>query len=178
VSGRWCADIMRSFVVAGVTAGLLTLSAAPASASPATSDGGWYPAPSAPFSVPAGVRCAFPIHGEPIADEVQGLNLDTYPDGSPKRAVYAGKLVVRVTNTNTSASYDADASGTAVVDYGTDGSQHWRWIGPVLVGFGATTSNHAQGMFILDGAYDMDIANGYKTVHGVGSETDVCAQID
>jgi|SRR5215217_8142067 len=166
---------MRSLVIAGVAAGILAIPAMPASASPTNS---WYPVPTAPFTVPAGIRCAFPIHGEPIADEVQGLNLVTYPDGSPQRAVYTGTLIVRVTNTDTGAAYDADASGTAMVDYGTDGSQHWRWIGPVLVGFGATNSNHAQGIFILDGVYDLDIADGFNTIRGVGQETDVCAAID
>lgn len=170
---------MRSFVIAGVATGLLAILAAPASAaSAAPPTGGWYPAPSSPFDKAAGTRCAFPIHAQPIVDEVQGLNLATYPDGSPQRAVYTGKLIVRVSNTDTGAFYDADASGTAVIDFATDGSQHWRWIGPVLVGFGPTNTNHAQGMYVLDGVYDFTVGNGFSSIHGVGHETDVCAAID
>lgn len=154
----------------------LVLAAALATASPAIA--AWHPAPTAPFDIPAGAVCAFAVHGDPIADEVQELDLVTYPDGSPQQAVFAGKLVIRTTNTSTGKTYDADASGTAIVDFATDGSQHWKWTGPVLVRFRATNTNHAQGLYILDGHYEFQInADGTRVIHGVGHETDVCAQL-
>jgi hypothetical protein len=139
---------------------------------------GWHPAPSSPFDTPAGPLCAFATHGDPIADEVQELDLTTHPDGTPARAIFAGKLILRMTNTSSGQTYDADASGSAVVDFNTDGSQHWRWVGPVLVGFRAGAANHVQGIYVLDGAYDLVISPERRlTVHGVGRETDVCAKL-
>lgn len=59
------------------------------------------PVPSGPVDVPAGVVCDFPMHSEPIVDEVRTRVLATYSDGSPKRQAFVGDLVVRVTNTAT-----------------------------------------------------------------------------
>ncbi|MEU0220461.1 hypothetical protein ABZ281_37760 [Streptomyces sp. NPDC006265] len=74
---------------------------------------GWEPAPSAPWDVGAGVRCDFSVHGEPVVDEVEQRVLNTHPDGSVRRVAYRGDLVVRVTNTATGASHDADVSGVS-----------------------------------------------------------------
>jgi hypothetical protein len=138
----------------------------------------WHPAPSSPIDIAAGARCDFAVHMDPIDDEVQELDLATYPDGSPKKAVFAGRLILRLTNGSTGRTYDADASGSAIVGFGTDGSQHWQWIGPVLVGFGAANTNHAKGIYVLDGAYDFQVnADGSRIIHGAGHETDVCAEL-
>lgn len=138
----------------------------------------WHPAPTAPFDIPAGVDCAFATHGDPIVDEVRELDLTTYPDGSPKEAIFAGPLILRMTNADTGKTYDADASGSAVVGFGTDSSQHWKWTGPVLVGFRAGKANHAQGLYLLDGQYELQITADHQlTLRGVGRETDVCAQL-
>lgn len=141
---------------------------------------GWEPAPSAPWNVGAGVRCDFPVHGEPVVDEVVRRVLSTYPDGSVRRVAYRGDLVIRVTNTRTRASFDADASGSAVVEYRPDGSQFWAVRGPVLVGVGAGQGNLPRGLYIVDGVYTMEIgAGGYKAVHLVhGTTDDLCARID
>jgi hypothetical protein len=72
----------------------------------------------------------------------------THPDGPAKRVAYKGELVVRVTNTDTGASYDADASGTAVVDHRTDGSRFWSVLGPVLIGIGENGGNLSRGPYI------------------------------
>ena len=155
---------------------LLALAAALAAATSSLPAG--HPAPTPPFDQPAGVTCAFAIHGDPIDDQVQELDLATYPDGSPKRAVFAGRLIIRVTNKDNGKTYDADASGTAIVGFGADGSQHWDWTGPVMVGFRAANSNHAQGLYILDGVYDLKISADHQlTLEGTGHETNVCAQI-
>ncbi|MFI2371408.1 hypothetical protein [Streptomyces sp. NPDC018833] len=58
--------------------------------------------------------------------------LNTHPYGSQKRVACKTDLIVRVSNQETGDSYDADVSGTAVVDR-TDGSR-FRWVlGPGLV---------------------------------------------
>ncbi|MGW2562505.1 hypothetical protein ACWCXB_25280 [Streptomyces sp. NPDC001514] len=177
---------MRRTTVALSALAAVLLSAAPASAATASTAAatvtppGWEPAPSAPWSVPAGARCDFPVDGEPVVDEVVRRVLERSPDGSAKRVAYTGDLVVRVTNTDTGTSYDADASGTAVVEYRADGSQFWSVLGPVLVGFREGGGTLARGLYVIDGAYTMEIsATGYKTVTMAhGTVDDLCARID
>jgi hypothetical protein len=96
------------------------------------------PAPSPPFDRAAGAVCDHAVHGEPVVDEVVKRVLDTFADGSPRRELYRGALVIRVTDTATGTSYDADVSGTALVDHRPDGSMTWRVIGPVLLGMPGT----------------------------------------
>jgi hypothetical protein len=169
-----------------VLLGVQSAVAAPPSASSADglpararTGGGWDPAPTAPFDVGAGLRCDFPVHGEPVVDRVVQHVLDTYPDGSVKHVVYKGDLVLRVTNTDTGAFYDADASGSALVEYRTDGSQFWAVHGPVLIGVGEGKGNLPRGLYIVDGVYTMNIgADGYKAVHLLrGTTDDLCARI-
>ncbi|WP_431040520.1 hypothetical protein ACQUSR_00535 [Streptomyces sp. P1-3] len=140
----------------------------------------WEPAPSAPWTAAAGTRCAFPVHGEPVVDEVRRRVLETHPDGTAKRVAYKGDLVVRVTNTQTGASYDADAGGSAVVDYRADGSQFWTVRGPVLIGFGEDGGTLPRGLYTVDGTYTMDVsATGYKTLTMLRGSTDaLCAHLD
>ncbi|UYQ61155.1 hypothetical protein [Streptomyces peucetius] len=178
----------RTFVALTAVAATALTGAAPVSAAepvpaPAPALGlglGWEPAPSAPWDVAAGLRCDFAIHGEQIVDEVVKRVLSTHPDGSPNLVAYKGDLVVRVTNKDTGAAYDADASGTAVVDYRSDGSQFWSVLGPVLVGVGEDAGNLERGLYIIDGVYTLDISSsGYKTVTMAhGTTTDICDQID
>ncbi|MFK4688796.1 hypothetical protein [Streptomyces pristinaespiralis] len=143
-------------------------------------DTGWEPSPSAPWDVAAGLRCDFPVHGEPVVDEVVRRVLETHPDGRPKLVAYKGDLIVRVTNKETGNFYDADVSGTAVVDHRTDGSQFWSVLGPVLVGVGEGAGNLGRGLYVVDGVYTIDISSsGYKEVTMAhGSTTDICEQID
>ncbi|MGW0666786.1 hypothetical protein [Streptomyces sp. NPDC002746] len=175
----------RTSVVSALalTAALLT-AASPASAStPAVSGSGtgtgWEPAPTAPFDAAAGARCDFPVHGEPVVDEVVQKVLATHRDGSPSEIAYRGALVIRLTNTDTGAFHDADASGSALVDYHADGSQRWHAVGPVLAGIGEDNGNLPRGEQLIDGVYTLDIsATGYKTLHMIhGSTDDICARI-
>ncbi|MFH9135537.1 hypothetical protein [Streptomyces sp. NPDC017524] len=159
---------------------VVTLGTAPAAAAPATippQGSGWKPAPSAPWDVAAGERCAFAIHGEPIVDEVVRHELPPPAEGVT-RSAYKGDLVVRVTNKETGAHYDADVSGSAVVDVYASGAQFWRVAGPVLVGVG--DGNLARGMYVVDGVYTIGISpTGSKTVTGPVVATDsICAHID
>lgn len=155
------------------------LSAATAASASGATDAGWVPAPSAPWDTAAGLRCDFPVHGEPVVDEVVERVLARYPDGTEKRVVYKGDLVVRLTDTDTGAFYDADAGGTAVVDYGTDGSMTWYVVGPVLIGFAPDSGTLPRGLWTIDGAYRLEFGpTGYKTLTMVhGSTDDLCARI-
>jgi hypothetical protein len=141
-----------------------------AAASPAAAASGWLPAPTPPLNYPAGAVCDFPVHGEPVVEEVLTKVLQTYPDGSIHRDAFKGDLVVRMTNTTTGETYDADASGSAIVDHAPDGSQTWYAVGPVLAGFRAGLGNRPRGLYVIDGVYRLAIAaSGYKTltiVHG------------
>ncbi|MFF8869662.1 hypothetical protein [Streptomyces massasporeus] len=154
--------------------------AQPASATAQPTAPGWEPAPSASWDVGAGVRCDFPVHGEPVVDEVEQRVLSTHPDGSVRRVAYRGDLVVRVTNTATGASHDADVSGSAVVEHRRDGSQFWAVRGPVLVGVGEGLGSLPRGLYVVDGVFTMDIgADGFKDVRLVhGTTDDLCARID
>src|SRR5690606_12316343 len=101
------------------------------------------------------------------------------PDGSPKREAYTGALIVRVTNTETGAVTDADASGEAVIEYRTDGSEKWYVKGPVFVGIAEDGGNMPRGLYIIDGIYTLEISStGYTTVKLVNAKVhDVCADI-
>jgi hypothetical protein len=137
---------------------------------------GWTPAPSAPFAQAAGVTCDFAITADPVEDEVVTKVLQRYPDGTIHRDAFKGALVVRVTNTATGDSYDADASGSAVVDHATDGTQTWYVLGPVLLSVRDGQGNLPRGLWIVDGVYQLVIsATGYRTVTMIHGHLDnVC----
>lgn len=160
--------LRRWIIAAGAVIALVLVPTGPARAS---SDG-WVPAPTEPSDRAAGVVCDGPIHTEPIVDEVVKKVVQT----SPLRELYKGPLIVRVTNTDTGAYYDADASGSAYVAYGDDGSQTWYVVGPVLAGFREGAGNLPRGLYIIDGVYRLAIAaDGYKTLTFVrGSASNVC----
>ncbi|MDL5198756.1 hypothetical protein [Streptomyces sp. ALI-76-A] len=171
---------MRRTVLAPLALAAVLLGVQPVSVASARAGTGWEPAPSAPWDVSAGLRCDFPVHGEPVIDEVMKRVLDTSPDGTAKRVAYKGDLIVRITNTETGAFYDADASGSAIVEHRTGGSQFWAAHGPVLVGIGEGKGNLPRGLYIIDGVYTMDISSvGYKAVNLVhGTKDSLCARID
>ncbi|MGW7442999.1 hypothetical protein [Kitasatospora sp. NPDC054795] len=155
-------------------------SAAADPAGTVTGRGGWEPWPSPVFDLPAGSRCDFPVHMEAVVDEVQRRVLEFAPDGTTvRRAAFRGALVLRLTNTTTGASYDADAGGRSVVDYRPDTSQTWHARGPILLGVGAGAGNLPRDLYTVDGVYTIDIsATGYRTLtleHG--SAEPLCAKI-
>lgn len=186
---------MRRLVIASAAIGSLVCAAAPAAATSVAApsphptidiapthapSSDWEPAPSAPWEVPAGVRCDFPISGVPVVDEVKKLTLQSYPDGTPKRELYTGALVIRITNLDTGAQTDADASGDAVIEYRPDGSMsRWYVRGPVLVGVGEDGGNLPRGMWIVDGIFTIDFTtDGKKNIHMVqGTKHNVCDDI-
>ncbi|MGH3648118.1 MAG: hypothetical protein ACRDTM_13215 [Micromonosporaceae bacterium] len=165
----------RTGLMAVTTAALIALTGGPAFAS---SPEPWEPAPSSPVTAPAGTRCDFAVRLEPIIDDVQRRVLERHPDGSVKREEYKGPLVDRVTNLDTGDSIEVNISGHAFVDYHSDGSFTWTWDGPVLMGFGAGQSNHAPGLYVLTGEYEVHFADGNRTVRRAdGTEQDLCAAL-
>ncbi|MGK5740465.1 hypothetical protein [Micromonospora sp. URMC 103] len=145
-----------------------------------TGHGGWVPAPQEPFEQPAGARCDFAVRVEPVVDEVRKLVLDEYPDGSPRRELYTGALISEVTNLETGATTEVDASGTSLVEYGTDGSMTWYVTGPVLFGFRENGGTLPRGIWIIDGVYVVEFAPTLeKTVTMVhGTTHNVCTDLD
>lgn len=170
-----------SVAVASVVAAIVT--ALPGTASAAGGDvapGAWEPAPQAAFELPAGARCDFAVRVEPIVDEVRKLTLATYPDGSPKRELFTGALIDRVTNLETGATSTADASGTALVVYGTDGSMTWYVTGPVLLGFRENAGSLPKGLWIVDGQFTVEFTPTFeKTITMLhGTTHNVCTDVD
>lgn len=159
--------LMKSLVGAALAAAAL-VAAVPTSAYAASGDiapGAWEPAPQAGFELPAGARCDFAVRMEPILDEVRKLTVSTYPDGSPKQELYDGDLIGRFTNLETGVSITTNASGRALVDYGTDGSMTWHATGPVLVGFRENGGSLPKGLYIIDGEYVLEFSStGVKTL--------------
>lgn len=157
---------MRSVGAALAAAALVAAFPAPASAASGDiAPGAWEPAPQGAFELPAGARCEFAVRSEPIVDEVRKLTLSTYPDGSPKQELYDGDLIGQFTNLETGASIITDASGRALIDYGTDGSMTWHVTGPVLVGFRENGGSLPKGLYIIDGEYVLQFSpTGVKTL--------------
>ena len=168
---------MRRTATVVLTAAVLGLASAPAWAEP-TGAGGWEPAPSSPVTIPAGARCSFAVKLEPIVDGVQRRVLETYPDGSVKREEFKGTLIERVTNLDSGASEDVNASGHAYVDHHVNGDVTWSWDGPVIMGFAPGHSNHAPGLFRLTGEFVVDFVSGDRIVRRAdGSERNLCTEL-
>lgn len=175
---------MRKSVIAGAAAtALLAVLSPVASASAETSSppsqAGWFPVPTPPFDVPAGVICDSPIHVELPVDKVVERILTRYPDGSPHLAQFTGPLLVRVTNTLTGASTEVDASGSANIEFHEDGSRTWQILGPVLFRF-PEGGNLPRGFYHLDGVYRVEqSATGIKNLFmATGTVENICPLID
>ncbi|MFF4811422.1 hypothetical protein ACFY03_24775 [Micromonospora chersina] len=174
---RFTMNVAVASVVAAIVATL------PGTASAASGDpapGAWEPAPQAAFELPAGARCDFAVRVDPIVDEVRKLTLATYPDGSPKRELFTGALIDRVTNLETGATSTADASGTSLVVYGTDGSMTWYVTGPVLLGFRENGGSLPKGLWIVDGQFTVEFTPTFaKTITMLhGTTHNVCTDVD
>lgn len=177
-------DSMRRLITLLVATSALLLTVAVKPASAGAGNGGWVPAPSAPFDLPAGARCDFPVHAEPLVDQVRTRVLATYPDGSTKREAYTGALIERVTNTATGRSVDVDLSGSSVVAYRPGGTlttdSTWYAVGPAMFGFKEGGGDHPRGLWVFDGLYTVGFGpTGYKTVtiyHG--TEHNTCTDLD
>ena len=118
-----------------------------------------------PFDAAAGVLCDFPVHYDVQVNHVRTKVTRTYPDGSPRRQLAVGALLLNVSNAATGASTVVDAGGSAVIDYGTDGSMLWHVKGPVIARLAEGTSNLPRGLYTIDGLYRIAFSPaGFKTI--------------
>lgn len=175
----------RNLLVPLAATALLLGGAVPANAStgtvsPMTSPGGWVPEPIPPFDAAAGVLCDFPVHYDVLVNHVRTKVLREYPDGAPKRRLATGALLLNVSNAATGAATVVDAGGSAVIDYGTDGSMVWHVVGPVIARLGEGTSNLPRGLYTIDGVYRIAFSPaGFKTVTLThGGIHDLCPDLD
>jgi hypothetical protein len=172
------ANVHRSLIVVLTVAASLALTPAPASAS--TSRGGWEPWPTPPIDISAGTVCDFPVHGDPIVDEVVRKVVATYPDGSTKRQLAKGALILRMTNVATGASTVLDASGHAAFAYAPDGTVTVSVVGPILIPFRAGLSNVPRGLYAIDGVYRIVLRpDGFRRLTLIhGDIHNVCADLN
>lgn len=175
---------MRRYAAATAAALCLTAALAAPAASASGGEGddaGWRPVTYPPVDYPAGERCDFAFRTEPLLDEVMVKTVATYPDGSPETELYKGALIVRITNLDTGATYDADAGGRSIVRYGPDGGHVYYATGPFLLGFEEGQGNLPRGEYVVDGVYTVEItAADQRTVtwkEGTKKLTDVCDKI-
>ncbi|MGW4158648.1 hypothetical protein [Streptomyces sp. NPDC004788] len=168
------AALLTTAAPAGATA---TATGTPTATTIATADG-WEPAPSSAWSYPAGARCDFAVQGAPVVDEVVRRTIGVQEDGT-KVVEYKGDLVVRVLNPATGTTYDADASGRALVELHPDHSQTWYVVGPILAGFAEGGGNVPRGLYTVDGAYTLEVSpTGYKTLTFLHGSTDsLCEKV-
>jgi hypothetical protein len=161
----------RTFIVVLAAAATLLAGAGPAAASSTTSTGGWVPAPTPPFDIPAGDVCDFAIHGEPVVDQVKTKVVATYPDGSKRVELARGALILRITNVDNGVARLEDGSGSGLFRYAKDGSFTVDIVGPLLISFRRDLSNISHGLYALDGVYRIAIqpVTGFKRlimIHG------------
>jgi hypothetical protein len=142
------------------------------------SSSGWTPAPTPPFDRVAGEVCDFPVHAQPIVDHVVTKVLASYPDGTIRRDAFKGPLIIRVTNTLTGKYFDADASGSAIVDHATDGAQTWYAVGPMMVNFREGAGNRPRGLYIIDGVYRLVITADHHLTLTLGHNDNVCDHLE
>lgn len=175
--------VRRTLLIAVAVTSMFAGGAVPANAtttqSSVTSHGGWVPEPIPPFDAAAGVLCDFPVHYDVLVNHVRTKVLETYPDGTPKRQLATGALFLDVSNTDTGADTVVDASGSAVIDYGTDGSMLWHVVGPVIARLGEGTSNLPRGLYTINGIYRIAFSPaGFKTITVThGSVHDLCPDL-
>ena len=146
----------------------------------ATRGDGWVPWPTPPFDIAAGAVCDFAVHGVALVDEVRTKVVATYPDGSKKRELATGALIIRLTNVATGATTVVDASGSAVFTYAPDGTVTWFVVGPVLTPLRQGLSNFPRGLYAVDGIYRIVFRpDGFKELTMIhGTVHNVCGDLD
>jgi hypothetical protein len=118
-----------------------------------------------PFDAAAGVLCDFPVHYDAIVNRARTKVVQTYPDGSPRRALGTGALFLRVSNADTGESTVVDTSDSAVTDFATDGSRVLHTVGPVIALVRAGTSNLSRGIYAINGVTRVELSpTGFKTI--------------
>jgi hypothetical protein len=170
--------VRRIPFVALAVAAVFACGAVPANASIPQPHDGWVPEQIPPFDAAAGVLCDFPVHYDVLVNHVRTKVVKTYPDGTPKRQLATGALLLHVINTDTGAGTMVDAGGSAAIDYGTDGSMLWHVVGPVIARLAEGTSNLPRGLYTIDGSYRIAFSpTGFKTITH-GTVHDLCPDLE
>jgi hypothetical protein len=155
---------------------LVSLLAVPASASADKPDK--FPAPPAPFDLPAGTVCPFAIHAEyPSSNAFEIDHVDRL--GNLRWAFCGGKIFTRVTNLSNGHSVDLNITGPGKITVADDGSLTVDGTGHWLVGFFPGDSP-STALILYSGHIVFDVSpTGQVTLLSyVGAPPqDVCAMI-
>ncbi len=168
-----------------LAAALCLGAAAAVGAAPAAgADSSWVPYSQADITVP-GERstCGFDVLMSVVEDEEFYKNVELYADGTPKRQLWRGPLVMRYTNLQSGESVVRDLSAMATMDYREDGSL--ASIRSVHGAFGATMPAGSQpgtGLYVLGGhgttvTFESDGSRSF-TLGPNGTAENVCEAID
>jgi hypothetical protein len=121
---------------------------------PSKSHPPWIPYQQADLTYPAGTYCEFEVFSEVLHDREYYKNVSTHADGTPRTQLWKGPLILRITNTETGASVDRNASGRAIMQYGPGESfesltiQSGHFLGGARAG-----SEPAQGIYYMSGRW-------------------------
>jgi hypothetical protein len=162
---------MRTFVKSLITLSTaLMVAAVPAASAGAAAGGnsGWVPLQTPSFTVPAGVACSFPLHGEVVYDHELTRVLETFPDGSPRVEEFQGALGVVFANVETGVSARRDASGTLRATRDGNGGTEFVFqgngIAPVFAGSPSPGIYVVSGLTVLvahpDGSREFAVVRG------------------
>ena len=158
---------------------LAPLALAVALAVPSSAQAGspWQPFRAAPFDLPAGSRCSFPLSGRILEDGERIRTTEVNADGTPAQQEVKGPLVVEYINQDTGESIVRDLTGTALIDFAADGSFRFTLLrGSLAVGLGAGDPGGPAFLVLSGRGFIVDFgADGSRTVTlGRGTVEDVC----
>ena len=162
-----------AFVLAAAGVLLVTASLATASGKPTRSLTG-----NVPFTLPAGVGCAFPTSYEVL---VNGETTTTFPADAngDVRLIVTGKLISRVTNLDNGKSITLNISGPAMIVEHPDGSAHALGGGVSAFPFFPTDTPAGPHWWVFTGRLDLTVtAAGNLVLNGInGTQVDLCPQL-
>jgi hypothetical protein len=132
-----------------------------------------------PFSLPAGVGCAFPTYYQPLVDREI---LTTFPAeaNGDVRALITGTLTARLTNlADPRKSITVNISGPGFVIFHPDGSVDLLGGGISAWPFGPTDTPAGPNWWLFRGRLNMTItSNGQLVLNSIsGRKQDLCLQL-
>jgi len=168
---------MKRLAAVSLSVFALALVGAGTTAAADGSYGPWQPTYQGPITAPAGVVCSFAVTAEPVREDLRVRYL--YDSASNVDGYEAtGRLIGRITNTQTGASVVRNLSGPGIVTFNPDGSYDAVVDGDFLVFFLAQDSPSNEllllsGHTVLHGA-----PSGEKTlVSSSGQTENVCTTL-
>ena len=166
-------------VLCAGTAAVAALLAGTASAYADPPGGHRIPVNNVPYDIPADA-CGFPVHVGVVDNREYVVKQSTNPDGSISIRV-TGELILSITNTDTGASADVNASGPGSLTVYPDGSESLDAQGHFFTGL--TADEQARfgmpGLVLSSGHLTASLdSTGYLTTFAVrGHVTDECPLI-